>query len=132
MPLPQPAGGPTRSSRRAQARARRLCELGLVAPAAVAAVVTAAAIVAVAAAMVAAAAAVIAAAAAVIAAATMFALVAVTLVVITAAFAVFTRRAVLVEAGAASGAPTVVAAGKRQGASGAQREKPNRNQCCDP
>ena len=59
-------------------------------------------------------------------------LVAVTLVVATAAFAVFTRRAVLVEAGAASRAPTAVAAGKRQGAPGAQREKPNRNQCCDP
>lgn len=66
------------------------------------------------------------------AATTVFALVAVTLVVATAAFAVFTRRAVLVEAGAASRAPTAVAAGQRQGAPGAQREKPNRNQCCDP
>jgi len=75
----------------------------------------------------------VAAATAVVAAAatvTMFALVAVTFVVAAVAFAMFTRRAILVEAGAASQAPAV-AARKRQGASGAQREKPDRNQCCD-
>jgi hypothetical protein len=98
---------------------------------AVAAVVTMAPVVAVAAAM-AVAAAIIAPAAIMAAATTMFSLMTVTLVVATASLAMFTRRTVLVETGAASGASSAVTAGQRQRASRAQREKSNCNQRCHP
>jgi hypothetical protein len=63
-------------------------------------------------------------------AAAMFALVTVTLMVLAAPLPVFTRGAVLVEAGAARRASAAVAAGQGQRATGAEGEKPGGHQCC--